>query len=816
MEKQIHKADEFLQRKGKIEILAPAGSYESFQAAIQSGADAVYAGGAKFGARALAENFTLQELLQAIDEAHLHGRRFYLTVNTLLKDAEIPELYQFLEPLYCGGLDAVIVQDLGVLSFIRKYFSDLEIHASTQMTVVNAKGARFLKEQGVKRVVPSRELSLPEIKEIRSQTGLDVECFVHGALCYCYSGQCLLSSFIGGRSGNRGQCAQPCRLFYTANGQKGYLLSLKDICTLRLIPEMAEAGINSFKIEGRMKKPQYVALVTAIYRKYLDQYVLYGREAFEIDPADIEALQDIYNRGGFHTGYYRKYNGREMISLNRPNHAGVPALSVLGQKGREVTGIALTELHKGDVLELDEKRHNYTSGKELKKGESMRFLAPKNQFYKKGTVLNRVRNQKLLDEIEKNCLVRKKQEKIYGFLRLLIGKPATLVVYLGTVKISVQTEVPVTAAYTRPLERAVVQRQIGQTGDTDFVFDELKIDMEEGAFLPVQQIKQLRRRAIEELKKAVARKYKRETPEKVPDFEKEWENSQCKVPGTSGHQSRITLCVLITTAEQLTGLFTYMTKNHHTIQKVYVDFGISGGILPGEEILDLCRKIKERGAEIFLAMPHILRDKALGYLEEHYQMFYDSSMDGVLVRNLEGIEFLKEHKFDKQMILDHNLYIFNLYGKTFFRSLGFSKFTAPLELNRTELIKLGLESAEMVIYGHLPVMISTQCIARTTGKCKKSSKVLTLKDRYGHAFPVRSYCTLCYNVIYNTSAIYLADRREELLQTKAECLRLQFTIENREQMQEILTSVETELSGAAKETFDGGQFTRGHFTRGIL
>ena len=246
----------------KIEILAPAGSYESFHAAIVAGADAVYAGGPKFGARAFAENFTEDQLLNAIDYAHLHQRKFYLTVNTLLKDYEIEQLPEYLEPLYQRGLDAVIVQDMGVLNVVRQYFPDMDIHASTQMTVTGVNGAQFLKENGAVRVVPAREISLEEVRNIKSVTGMEMECFVHGALCYCYSGQCLLSSLIGGRSGNRGQCAQPCRLPYTVDGEKGYLLSLKDICTLDIIPDLIEAGIDSFKIEGRMKRREYVGGVT--------------------------------------------------------------------------------------------------------------------------------------------------------------------------------------------------------------------------------------------------------------------------------------------------------------------------------------------------------------------------------------------------------------------------------------------------------------------------------------------------------------------------------------------------------------------------
>ena len=250
--------------KREIEILAPAGSYESLKAAIAAGADAVYVGGNRFGARAYANNFSEEELLEAIDYVHLHGKKIYLTVNTLLKEKELErELYSYLLPYYRQGLDAVIVQDSGVLRFVREYFPSFPIHASTQMTITGADGARFMEEQGVERIVTARELSLKEIKEISEKTSLEIESFVHGALCYCYSGQCLYSSLLGGRSGNRGQCAQPCRLPYKVDGKTSYVMSLKDLCTVEFIPDLAEAGIYSFKIEGRMKKPEYVAAVLA-------------------------------------------------------------------------------------------------------------------------------------------------------------------------------------------------------------------------------------------------------------------------------------------------------------------------------------------------------------------------------------------------------------------------------------------------------------------------------------------------------------------------------------------------------------------------
>ncbi len=304
----------------QVEILAPAGSMESLRAAVSAGADAVYMGGSRFGARAYADNPGEEQLLQAIDYVHLHGRKLYMTVNTLLKDEEMAELYDYLLPYYERGLDAIIVQDTGVFDFVRKYFPEIPIHVSTQMTVTNALGAEFFKAQGAERIVPARELSLSEIRQMKERTGMEIECFVHGALCYCYSGQCLMSSMIGGRSGNRGQCAQPCRLPYETGGKKPQdIMSLKDLCTIEMLPELLEAGIDSFKIEGRMKQPDYVYTVVRMYRKYADLYLKYGKGAYKVSQEDIQTLQSVYRRRGYSKGYYTQHNGKEMISLKRPS-----------------------------------------------------------------------------------------------------------------------------------------------------------------------------------------------------------------------------------------------------------------------------------------------------------------------------------------------------------------------------------------------------------------------------------------------------------------------------------------------------------------
>lgn len=300
-------------RNKDFELLAPAGNHEILKGVIESGADAVYVGGSIFGARAYANNFTEEELLEAIDFAHLRGVKVYLTVNTLIKNSEFSKLYDYLLPYYKRGLDAVIVQDIGVVKAIHEYFPSMEIHTSTQMTVTGADGVRFLSQFGVTRVVMAREISLAEMKRIHEETGMELEAFVHGALCYSYSGQCLFSSILGGRSGNRGRCAQPCRLPYTVEGKKDeYILSLKDMCGIKALDKLHDAGVYSLKIEGRMKQLEYACGVVKYYRSYIDSKK-------PVSDADYDRIKALGNRCGFTDRYYFDHNGSDMVTYVKPN-----------------------------------------------------------------------------------------------------------------------------------------------------------------------------------------------------------------------------------------------------------------------------------------------------------------------------------------------------------------------------------------------------------------------------------------------------------------------------------------------------------------
>lgn len=339
-------------RNKDFELLAPAGNLEIFKGVIESGADAVYVGGSMFGARAYANNFTEEELLEAIDFAHLRGVKVYLTVNTLIKNSEFSKLYDYLLPYYKRGLDAVIVQDIGVVKAIHEYFPSMEIHTSTQMTVTGADGVRFLSQFGVTRVVMAREVSLAEMKRIHEETGMELEAFVHGALCYSYSGQCLFSSILGGRSGNRGRCAQPCRLPYTVEGKKDeYILSLKDMCGIKALDKLHDAGVYSLKIEGRMKQLEYACGVVKYYRSYIDSMK-------PVSDADYERIKALGNRCGFTDRYYFDRNGSDMVTYVKPNFVSNAAEPLPEKRKLSIEGELV--LREGEPGSLTVKRGDVT------------------------------------------------------------------------------------------------------------------------------------------------------------------------------------------------------------------------------------------------------------------------------------------------------------------------------------------------------------------------------------------------------------------------------------------------------------------------
>ena len=802
--------------KDRVEILAPAGSMECLKAAIAAGADAVYTGGALFGARAYAHNLTEEELLEAIDYVHLHGRRLYLTVNTLIKDREMEkQMYDYLLPYYRQGLDAVIVQDIGLFRFIRKHFPDLPIHASTQMTLTGVDGAKFLEKEGAQRIVTSRELSMAEVKKIADETELEIESFVHGALCYCYSGQCLFSSFIGGRSGNRGQGAQPCRLLYRTPEAKRpqYLLSLKDICTLELIPEMIESGIYSFKIEGRMKKPEYAAAVAFQYRKYADLYLKYYEECpagedpaayamkkYRVREEDRQMLLDLYNRGGFHTGYYHTQNGREMISLNRPNHAGVPAVKVLAKKGRTVTAKALTDLYPQDIIELPmrkgrEKADNYTCKDAVRKGMNVQIPVFADTPFKRDEIWMRTRNSTLIDTLREEFVNGKIKERICGTFRLYPQETATLTVKCRDAEITVAGE-KAQEALSQPMSRERIEKQLRKTGNTEFEFSFLKVEIGEKVFLPMQSLNELRREALETLEKVICEKYRRSG--EVKDPEEDTIELSMEEEVLSGWTASVR------TAEQMEVIL-----EEEAIGRIYVDCTMFPRIWEKDSYVEWITKVHATGKEIYLVMPYIFRERTRKQYEAAYNRIFGAGWDGILIANYESFAFLKEHGYTGRIMTDYNLYEFNQESRKFWKEKGVFEFTAPVELTERELQDLRVKDGEVIVYGYLPMMVSAGCIQKTTRGCQKKSGQTTITDRYRNSFVVKNECDYCYNILYNYVPLYLGDRMEEVYQIGPGRIRLMFTTERQQEVRQILSAY-----------FEGkelpeGTYTRGHWKRGI-
>lgn len=802
--------------KDRVEILAPAGSMECLKAAIAAGADAVYTGGALFGARAYAHNLTEEELLEAIDYVHLHGRRLHLTVNTLIKDREMEkQMYDYLLPYYRQGLDAVIVQDIGLFRFIRKHFPDLPIHASTQMTLTGVDGAKFLEKEGAQRIVTSRELSMAEVKKIADETELEIESFVHGALCYCYSGQCLFSSFIGGRSGNRGQCAQPCRLLYRTPEAKRpqYLLSLKDICTLELIPEMIESGIYSFKIEGRMKKPEYAAAVAFQYRKYADLYLKYYEECpagedpaayamkkYRVCEEDRQMLLDLYNRGGFHTGYYHTQNGREMVSLNRPNHAGVPAVKVLAKKGRTVTAKAMTDLSPQDIIELPmrkgrEKADNYTCKDAVRKGMNVQIPVFADTPFKRDEIWMRTRNSALIERLHEEFVNGKIKERICGTFRLYPQEAATLTVKCRDAEITVTGE-KAQEALSQPMSRERIEKQLRKTGNTEFEFSFLKVEIGEKVFLPMQSLNELRREALETLEKVICEKYRRSG--EVKDPEEDTIELSMEEEVLSGWTASVR------TAEQMEVIL-----EEEAIGRIYVDCTMFPCIWEKDSYVEWITKVHATGKEIYLVMPYIFRERTRKQYEAAYNRIFGAGWDGILIANYESFAFLKEHGYTGRIMTDYNLYEFNQESRKFWKEKGVFEFTAPVELTERELQDLRVKDGEVIVYGYFPMMISAGCIQKTTRGCLKKSGQTTITDRYRNPFVVKNECDYCYNILYNYVPLYLGDRMEEVYQIGPGRIRLMFTTERQQEVRQILSAY-----------FEGkelpeGTYTRGHWKRGI-
>lgn len=830
----------------KIEILAPAGSYESLMAAVNAECDAVYIGGSKFGARAFANNLTEEQLLGAIDYVHLHGKNLYLTVNTILKNKELEEeLYTYLLKYYEQGLDAVIVQDLGVMNFIHKNFPDLPIHASTQMTLTMAEGLEVFKNMGVTRLVTSRELSLSEISNIRKNTNLEIESFVHGALCYCYSGQCFMSSMLGGRSGNRGRCAQTCRMPFkvTKDGktiskeEEKYVLSPKDICTLNIIPDLIEAGIDSFKIEGRMKKPEYTAMVAHLYRKYVDLYLNLGREQYDIYikshkkefDEDVRRLMDLYNRGGFTEGYYNSHNGRNMMANKRPNHSGVLVGEVVSVKGNNAAIKLKEDVNGQDILEIrsgEESIYEFTLKDSSGKGSVIRTNFMVKAPVKVGNLVYRTRNDKLLQEIQEHYLKDAMKEKIEGKFIGKLGQEMSLTFCCKDNEVTVKGDV-VEPAMKQPMTKEKISQQLNKMNSTSFVINELELDIDDQIFIPVVKLNELRREATGKLVEKIVSTYRREkvnhqiisaranvkvnrSNKKVDDSNDDRlnQNLQCYKENSCENRPGIAVHVLDSTmVEEVLG--------YQEVRSIYLD---TSGI-EFEEISGIVSKVRKAKKDFYLVLPHVFRKETYEDFLQYTELLQDEGITGFVIKNLEEYNFVMKDlnckELNKQIILDYNVYTVNQEAKEFWQNREIHHFTTSIELNASEIKELGCEDSDLLVYGHIPLMVSAQCVLKNTKGCLKKNEVLNLTDRKNKTFYVKNYCKYCYNCIYNGEPISLIKNKKEILALHPRNLRLDFTFENSKEIHEIIEAYINTFVNDQDVAFELKSYTRGHFKRGI-
>lgn len=799
----------------RVELLAPAGSYEAFLGAVNAGADAIYLGGQQFGARAYADNFTKEEIVRALHTAHFYGKKIYLTVNTLLKEREMEALYEYLSPFYEAGLDGVIVQDFGVFCYIREHFLGLPLHVSTQMAVTGARGAALLKEQGAVRIVPARELSLEEVRKMKEEADVEVECFIHGAMCYCYSGQCLFSSILGGRSGNRGRCAQPCRLPYEIyDGKKrisgsGYPLSLKDMCTLEYLPALLEAGIDSFKIEGRMKRPEYAAGVTAVYRKYIDLYYREGADGYKVEPEDMDRLRRLYIRSEIQTGYYERHNGKEMVTMEKPGYESCDEA-------------LLSKIRERYVREPE--KMSVQMQAVVKEGELLRLCVTEaGAFSPGGSEAGLMGTQSEHGTAEVVHPAREEERT---------GSTCLTAAAVGD---------KVQSAKNAPLSEEEVRKRLCKTGDNFLRVADCEIFMEGACFVPVRALNELRRTAVEAFEVAVAeswglciRKGPDTTLENCSDSAEVIDrlgqsiiNAGCEgsaIESVTAVKAAIeisappALDVTVSTCEQMRAALAW-----GGCRRVYIDSDFFTESY--KEIMETVqmaagRPDAEKMPVFYLALPYILRASDEAYLGRLMGKLEQAGalVRGFLVRSLEGLAWAREASLAQnngavyEIIPDAGLYCFNAESLSFFRAFS-AEITLPYELNAGEAAHLVRAAKErgmrvtLVVYSRIPMMITANCLKKTAGFCggeRGEKRQFALKDRRGNTFPVEINCEHCYNILYNCVPYSLHGAKKERERIAADALRYDFTTEDGAQCAKILEG-----------NFPFKDYTTGHCKRGI-
>ena len=799
-----------------VELLAPVGSFEALKAAVQNGANAVYLGGKDFGARASANNFDRDELKEAVKYAHIRGVQVFVTTNTLRKENEIEDVLEYAKFLYDIDVDAIILQDIGMARLIKRELPDFELHASTQMVAHSLEDVKYLESVGFDRVVLAREVTVEEIKYICDNCKADIEVFVHGALCVCYSGQCLMSSMIGNRSGNRGRCAQPCRQRYelidvytgeVVNSNGDYLLSPRDLNAIEEIDKVIDAGVHSLKIEGRMKRPEYVATVIDGYRKTIDEYLATNK--LNVSDETINDLYTIFNRK-FTKGLLLGDVGKDMMNSQLPNNQGLYVGTVVdyNKKAKRLKIKLANTLKKGDGINLG----GGTIGRIIKNG-NIETIGYKGETIeldfvgeaRKGQIVFKTSDSELMDRVQATFTQDKEFVKniIDAKITIKLGqKPILTLKDRHSNEATIEGDKIVEEAMKVALSKEKVETQLRKLGNTPYELDLLEIELDDNVSLPISLLNQMRRDCIELLDK-----------ERVSIKNRKYKNKIVKYkPVLYNRNKQQEISVKVKNLEQLESALECGVDRIYYEDTNTIDKGMS-----------LAMKYNKK---VIYSAPRIIRNKEYNHLAKAN----NAGVESVQVGNYGSIDYFK----DKKLNIDYYLNAFNSETINYYKEIGADTLCISQELNINEIketIKYTDINIESVVYGYTPLMITEYCpmgvIVRDckndkrVAKCKES--IYALRNSKGDEFRV-SQDIFCRSTIYNSNVTCMLDNLYELHEIGINVLRLDFTLEDKETVKEVIEAYQEVLSNdyklATKATklynkLDEKGTTAGHYYKGV-
>lgn len=788
----------------KIELLLPAGDFECLKAAVQNGADAVYLGSSHFNARNSATNFDMEELERAINYAHLRNVKVHLTLNTLIKNDELISAINLAKQAYELGIDAILVQDLGLAHFLINHFPDLPIHASTQMTCHNLVGAQYLEKMGFKRIVLSRELSLSEIEYIKSNVSTEIEVFAHGALCISYSGQCLYSSLIGGRSGNRGKCAQGCRLPYSLleNNKvidQGYLLSPKDLSSLELLPDLVHTNVDSLKIEGRMKSPEYVATVARIYRKYLDKIL--HHEYYIVEEQDKKDLLQVFNRGGFSSGHLTDDANKELIYKEKPSNMGI-YIGTISNYHPKLGHISLTSkspIEIGDTITFEKEPTTYKISELMMNGNNLPVAQSGDKItigrmkgnLHVGDKIFKIASKKLNHEAKTSYSGEYKKSSINCVLDVHLDEPIKFRIFDSNgLEVSLQSEEIPEIAVSSPITKERLEKQLRKTANTPFDFKNIKINLDKNVHIShISEINRLRRDALDQYSKMVIEQYKRHSTAST-------ENPSSSFIVHEDHK----LCVLF---HQLNLDDDYSKLN--SIDKLYIPLKY----FCNKTYQPLLKYLTDRFST-YIYMPTIMKGNYQNLLKANIDHCLETfTIKGFVVSNIGQFELLKEWKEKYEFISNYTLNIFN---NVTIKALDCKVVTISPELNKAEVNDLSQNTdlkTEFIVYGRIPLMTAGYCLLGKSNKCYpecdqkcKNNHQYYLKDRMNFRFRILPDSIQTITTIYN-SKINSIDTQD----MNIDHFRIDILDESIEEINHIIDVVKS------RNRLEGEKYTNGNIKR---